>query len=173
MVAARARARVDPDDPTGLPTSPILEWYRFDAGGTILRRLSVGAMLMVLGMFAVTRLVIAGDRGSLAWGLFGIACVAGSGLYSVLGLQRVLQQERYVAFRVDGVLLVHDEGRRHLRWEDIEDVVHDAALDAVVFVGRDGEDWVLCQRFAGIDNLGLARAASRIRRRATFGLYRT
>jgi len=166
-----ASERTDPEDPLAIPAAPIVEWYRVDVTRRVVQRLAVGAGCMIVGMLAVSRLVMGAGAGSLVWGLLGIVVVIGGGCYAVIGLQRILGEEQYVALRVDGVLLVDGDARRYRRWEEIDDVRHDRAFDAVVLVSGD-EEWSLAERFAGIANADLARAAASVRRKALFGLFR-
>ncbi|AKF04843.1 hypothetical protein [Sandaracinus amylolyticus] len=194
MTIADARERTDPEDPLGIPAAPIIEWFRVDATRRIAKLLAIGATGMVAGSFSIARLVMTAPHAvryatrsparypilwpessvaptTFLWAALGFALVVGCGLVAILGLRRVLSEESYLALRVDGVLFAHGEARRFVRWEDIDDVRHDAARDAIVWV-LDGDDpWVLDARFAGGSNAEIAKKAVTVRRRALFGLY--
>jgi hypothetical protein len=163
-------ARIDPEDPLAIPAAPIVEWYRVDVTRRVVRRLAAGSACMIVGMLAVSRLVMGAGVGSLGWGLVGIVTVIVGGCYAVIGLQRILGEEQYVALRVDGVLVVDGDDHRYRKWEDIDDVRHDREGDAVVLVSGD-EEWSLGESFAGIANVDLARSAAAVRRKALFGLF--
>jgi len=170
MAIAHVRARVDPEDPMEIPLAPIVDWYRIDATRRILLFLAIGAASISVGMIAVAGLVVGRGLESLGWGLLGIAIVLGGGAVTVLGTMRILWEESYLALRVDGALFVRGEQRRYARWEDVEDVRHDAERDALVIV-RDGHEWVLADRFAGVSHEEIAKRARAIRRRAIHGMY--
>jgi hypothetical protein len=171
MAWAEARGRAELEDRGEIPLAPIVEWYRVDATRRIGAALSFGAIAMVIGMFMVSGLVFGRDLASAAWGVAGITEVIAGGLATLIGLQRVLSEESYVALRVDGVLLVRPTGWRLVRWEDVEDVRHDRARDAIVLVQYSGSEWTIGERFSGITNADLAKNAATVRRRALFGMY--
>lgn len=194
MTIAEARPRTDPEDPLGIPAAPIVEWFRIDATRRIAKYLTIGAAGMVAGSFSIARLVmgaphaavmatrsptrvpvlwpaVALEPTTIAWALIGFALIVGGGLFAILGLQRVLSDESYLALRVDGALFVRGAARRFVRWEDIADVRHDAARDAIVFACDRG-DWPLEARFAGATNRDIVKKALEVRRRALFGMYR-
>jgi len=156
-----------------IPRAPIVEWYRVDATRPIAAYLACGVAGMVTGMLAVTKLVLDRDASGLVCGAFGILVVVGGGLTTLIGLHRMLRDECYIALRVDGALFVRPDGWKLLRWDEVEDVRYDAARNAVVLIGRDGSEWALGDRFAGIDNAQLAKHAATVRRRALFGMYGT
>jgi hypothetical protein len=198
---ADAPARIDPEDPLGVPAAPIIEWFRIDETRRIGRYLAVGAAGMATASLALARLVLtaplmahvgsrsptrypimAGDGllpaaavpiSTVALALLGFGALVGCGLFAILGLKKVLSEESYLALRVDGVLFVRADGtRRFARWEEIEDVRHEAAGDAVVLAMHEGEPWALAWRFAGAGNAEIARKAAAVRRRALFGMYK-
>ena len=100
-----------------------------------------------------------------------LACLVGGGLTALLGLMRILGEERYLALREDGALMVLDDTERFVSWEDLEAVRWDAARDAVMLVPYGGDAVAVSERFADIGNSELAKRAENIRRRAQFGLF--
>lgn len=195
MTIATLPARTDPEDPLGIPAMPIVEWFRIDASKRIARYLAIGAAGMVAGSFGIARLVMSAPhavlmasrsptRGAVLWptatldpttvalALLGFAVLVGGGLFAILGLNRVLSEESYLALRVDGALLVHGDARRLVRWEDVTDVVHDATRDAIVLAREGADEWVIERRFAGATNAEIVKKAIEVRRRALFGMYR-
>jgi hypothetical protein len=184
------RARTDPEDPLAIPSAPIVEWHRIDAGARIRRVLLSACALMAVGSLTVVTLIFArtrhleplraalaaisieGEGIEVLLGLLGLGFVIGGGLTAVVGLHRLLAEESWIALRVDGALFVHGESRRFASWDDVEDVRFDAQRDAVVIVIDGGEEWAIAERFAGTANRDLAKSAAAIRRKARFGLYR-
>lgn len=194
MTIAEARPRTDPEDPLAIPAVPIVEWFRVDATRRIARYLAIGATGMAAGSFSIARLVMSAphaamvasrsptrhpvlwpasdlDATTTAWAAIGFALVIVCGLVAIVGLNRVLREESYLALRVDGVLFVHGDARRFLRWEQIDDVLHDRGRDAIVLVRDDGERSTIAQRFAGGSSAEIVQKALAVRRRALFGLY--
>lgn len=183
---------IDPEDPLAIPAAPIVEWYRFDASRRIAKILIIAATGMAMGAVAIARLSVSTSpylwgRPSAArmpvlfgfatfsdpnfWvGSFGLLLVTLAGLVAVLGLQRVLSEENYLALRVDGALFQCGEARRFWSWADTQEIVHDPAR-GVVLISSSGEEWTISQRFAGVDHRELAKRAAAVRRRALFGLY--
>lgn len=195
MTIATVPARTDPEDPLGIPAMPIVEWFRMDASRRIATFLGVGAAGMVTGSFGIARLVMSAPhaaliasrsptRGVVIWptatldpttvalAVLGFAVLVGGGLVAILGLNRVLSEESYLALRVDGALLVHGDARRLVRWDDVADVRHDPTRDAIVLVREGGDEWAIERRFAGATNGEIVKKAAEVRRRALFGMYR-
>lgn len=194
-VVRSTHARTDPEDPLAIPAAPIVEWFRVDATRRIAKFLAIGATGMVAGSLSIARLVMTAphvvryasrsptrypviwpattlEPSTVAWAVLGFSLVVGCGLVAVLGLRRVLSEESYLALRVDGVLFEHGEARRFARWEDVDDVRHDAERDALVIALRgDDAPWTIESRFAGASNAEIAKKAVTVRRRALFGMY--
>lgn len=180
--------------------SLLIEWHRLDASKRIIRSLAIGAAIMTLGACAaglaiqagwVERPVGRGERArvharelretsdarssralrELSVSLGVLACLVGGGLTALIGLMRVLGEERYLALREDGALLVLDDTERFVAWDDLEAVRWDEARDAVLLIPYGGDAVPVIERFADIANSELAKRAENIRRRAQFGLF--
>lgn len=180
--------------------SLLIEWHRLDASRRIIRSLAIGATIMTFGACAagfaihagwVERPIGRGERArahvhelhestdarssralrELSVSLAVLACLVGGGLTALIGLMRVLGEERYLALREDGALLVIDDTERFVSWDDLEAVRWDAKRDAVLLVPYGGDAVPVIERFADIANSELAKRAENIRRRAQFGLF--
>lgn len=194
-VIATTRAPTDPDDVREIPLAPIVVWFRIDESRRIAKFLSLGGCAMVLGALLVARLVTRSSSASLIasrsvarmpmmWppaapdlevlsvALLGFAFLVGGGLFAILGLRRVLEEERYLALRVDGLLFVDGATRRFVPWDDVAEIRYDSPHDAIVFVRESASDWALGQRFAGTTNAEIVKTALEVRRRALLGMYR-
>lgn len=194
-----AEDRSDRDPPGGR----IVEHFRVDPGGRVLRALLAGALIITLGSMVIGTALLwsrfvdptparaAPGRGMLVgtpvtadgvpiedpmlgyellFGLGGLATIVVGGASVIIGLRRELRHEAYLALRTDGAL--HRDGGTCslVRWDDVEAVRWDAARARLAFVAHDGSEWILEERFAGIDGEDLARRAGTIRRKALFGL---
>lgn len=192
---ATTRAPTDPEDVREIPLAPIVTWFRIDESRRITKFLCVGGCAMVLGALFVARLVArssspsliasrslarmplmwppaAPDLEALSIAFLGFVFLVGGGLFAILGLRRVLEEERYLALRVDGLLFVDASTRRFVPWDDVAAIRYDSSEDAIVFARESASDWVLGQRFAGVTNAEIATKALEVRRRALLGMYR-
>jgi hypothetical protein len=115
-------------------------------------------------------------NGSMWWelglGLLGLASIATGGAVAIVGLNRTLRDESYLALRSDGAYFRAGRERSLLRWDEVCAVRWDEDRRAVVFERHEGEPWLRVERFAGIAGPDLAKRASEIRRKALFGLLR-
>jgi len=180
--------------------SLLIEWHRLDASKRIIRSLAIGATIMTLGACAAGFAIHSGwvehpiGRGErarvhvrelrestdarssralreLSVSLAVLACLVAGGLTALIGLMKVLGEERYLALRQDGALLVLDDTERFVSWDDLEAVRWDETRDAVLLVPYGGDAVPVIERFADIANSELAKRAENIRRRAQFGLF--
>lgn len=106
----------------------------------------------------------------LLLGTLGLGCIVLGGGSTIVLLNRVLREERYLALRTDGAYLRLGDERELLRWEDVGGVRWDPERRVVAFELHDGSEWTRAERYAGIDGAELARRASDVRRKALFGL---
>lgn len=106
----------------------------------------------------------------LGLGLLGLGSIVAGGGIAIVGLNRTLRDESFLALRTDGAYFRAGRERSLIRWEDVEAVRWDEARREVVFESHDGERWCRGERFAGIDGPTLATRAGDIRRKALFGL---
>jgi hypothetical protein len=182
----KARAlRVDPEDPLGLPAASMIEWYRVDAVGRIRVVLGAACLAMCVGSLGVAGFVVRRapfvraprwpmaeavelTSGELALGLLGLAVVLTAGLLTLFTLPRILTEERYIALRVDGLLVVDGGARRFEAWDKIGDVRAD---HTGVHVELEDGTWTVSERFGGIEWPALAQHIAHVRRRALFGMY--
>ena len=103
------------------------------------------------------------------FGLIGLAFIPTGGLISIIGLNRLLSEDHYLALRTDGAVFSGDGGERDfVAWADVEEIR--AERGAVGFIRHDGDVWLRTERYAGIDAEELAKRASEVRRKGLFGL---
>ncbi len=112
------------------------------------------------------------DPETLALALVGFAFLVGGGLFAILGLRRVLEEERYLALRVDGLLFVDGASRRFVSWDDVAEIRYEAEGNAIVFERESASEWMLDCHFAGASNSEIVKKALEVRRRALLGMYR-
>ncbi|MGF1468372.1 MAG: hypothetical protein ACFCGT_19795 [Sandaracinaceae bacterium] len=187
----------------------IVEHFRVDVRGRLMRAALLGVGLMTLGLLSATaaitvprldpnqspgphaviamgaraptygpRLDENGDplpRPPTGWlevlyGVLAAVLIPAGGLTVVLGFQRVLREDRYLALRTDGAYYQDGRERSFVPWEHVEEVHYDRGQGAVVFVRHDGTVWTRSERFGDIDGEELSRRAARVRRKSLFGL---
>lgn len=170
----------------------VLDAYRADVSRALARVLSIASLLVLLGSVLCGSSLVAlheegvpiafGRRPSVAFvvpappvsstpwlmGLGGLALViAGTGT-AIVGLRRILADERYVILRSDGALFVRGRERRVVKWRNVEDVGHEDG--ALVFHCHDGTALTIGGEWGGVTVPELARRVAQVRRRALLGL---
>lgn len=171
---------LDEDRDDHLDGGRIVAWYRVDPTPRILRVLALGAAVMTLGSVVMGAAfaelghspVDFTDQRAL-WIAFGIggaglATVLSGGVVCILGLRRVLAEERYLALRTDGLYLRDGTEREVIPWDDVREVGHEG--EALVVERQDGRRWVRAERFAGVTAKELAARVRDTRGKALFGL---
>ena len=175
----------------------VLDAYRVDVSRALSRVLGLAATLVLLGSMATgSALVMARVEGvpitlgrrtdvgvasqhrvgtapsatSIGLGALGLLLVLGGAGAAMVGLRRVLREERYLLLRSDGALFVQGRRRRLVKWQDVEDVHHEGR--ELVFVCHDGLSLTIEERYGGVTLPELARRAASLRRKALFGLLR-
>lgn len=175
----------------------MLDAYRVDVSRALSRVLGLAAALVLVGSMATgAALVLArlegvpiavGPRADLALasqhrpslspsasplglGALGLFFVLGGAGTAIVGLRRVLREERYLLLRSDGALFVQGRRRRLVRWQDVQDVRHEGR--ELVFHCHDGRVLSIEERYGGVSLPELARRVASLRRKALFGLLR-
>lgn len=173
----------------------MLDAYRVDVSRALSRVLGLAAALVLVGSMATgAALVLARLEGvpitvgrrpdvaiatqaqpsvapsasPLGLGALGLLFVLGGAATAIVGLRRVLREERYLLLRSDGALFVQGRRRRLVKWQDVEDVRHEGR--ELVFLCHDGRALSIEERYGGVSLPELARRAALLRRKALFGL---
>ena len=167
---------VDEARGVGADRTFIVEWYRVEQRRTLLGIWVAGASLLSCGVLMLA-VVYRGTDG-LGWPLGAGLAIVGAlltlagPLFAVLAFQKVLSDDSYVALRGDGVLYNDGQQDHLIRWDDLEEVVHDAPTGAVRLRTSDGR-WVSVEiELAGIAPQDLATRIVDVRRKALLELLR-
>lgn len=151
----------------------IVEWYRVDVTRHVAVVALQGSTLLVMGCFLVSHAlagVVPGEALSMAAAVLGAVCVVMGPLHTILGFQRILSRDTYLAMRTDGVLL-HDGGQDVLvRWDDLVEARHVEDGEAVDLHRRDAAPVRITQDFCGQGGKELARRVNALRRKAQWNL---
>lgn len=155
--------------------SALLEWYRADATAAVVRVVVLGSALVMCGVVCVG-LCLSGAGGgqvvNVLLGVVGALCtLAGPGV-TILGFQRVLSQDVYLAVRREG-LAFHDGGtEQRVSWDDLVEARSEGDPPRLTLVRRAEAPLHLPVRFDGVDAPELARRLNQVRRRALMNLLR-
>jgi hypothetical protein len=150
--------------------SHLFEWHRVE--GAVLTSLAIGAGILFMGpTFAAVAFVAFKHTLSLelTFAIIGGVCVIVGPTYAILRLARALREDASLAARMDGVTFERNGKQLHMAWDAIERVELEPPT-TLVFRLRDGEPFVLNERFALIETKELAKRLEELRRKASFGL---
>lgn len=150
----------------------LLEWYRADSSRRLRKVLGIGAGVLTSGAL-LTGLSFASHqhetlRNSAV--VIGLLCTMGGALVAVIGLQRILAEDAYIAVRTDGILVHLGAHEEVLAWSDMERIRFDPARAAVVFTRRDGGELVIQRPLSGATHETLAPHLDSLRRKAEWNL---
>lgn len=152
----------------------ILEWYRAESSGPMLRILVTGAAAMLLAavVIAVSFLTRQPEHVRAFSVAIGLVLAASSGAFTAFSMYRLLRSDESLAIRTDGICLHARATESVLPWDEIVRAGWDAARSRVV-IERAGTDPVVVSWVpAGISGPDLAVRIEQERRRAAMGLRR-
>ena len=148
----------------------ILEWHRVE--GAVLGSLALGAIVLFCGPI-LAAIAFVGFKHDLAleitFAVLAGICVVVGPAYAILKLARGLGEEAWLSARKDGVVFERNGKALRMAWDDLERVEHEPPT-TLVFRRREGEAFVLHERFATIEVAELGRRLEDLRRKASFGL---
>lgn len=148
----------------------ILEWHRVE--GAVLGSLALGAGVLLMGPI-LAAIGFVGFKDDLVpeviFAVLAGICVIVGPMYAVLKLARSLGEDAWLSARKDGVVFERNGKTLSLAWDEIERVDHEPP-QTLVFRRREGDDFVLHERFATIEVAELQKRLEDLRRKASFGL---
>jgi hypothetical protein len=150
----------------------MVEWHRASAGSRIRRVLFVGPFVVSLGgvVTAASLLVHPARDVRIACTLAGLLLVAAGASTTIVGMQRLLREEVYLALRTDG-LFVQQAGQQALVvWEDLERAHWDESKGELVLERLNAPPIAMGARFAGIGGARLVQRILAIKRKAAMNL---
>ena len=151
-------------------TEEILEWHRVE--GAVLGSLALGVVILLFGPI-LAAIGFVGFKDDLVleivFGILAGLCVLIGPAFAILKLARSLGEDAWLGARHDGVVFERNGKSVHMPWEDIEKVEHEPPA-TLVFRLRQGEPFVLHERFATIEVPELQKRLEDLRRKASFGL---
>src|SRR5579872_5934866 len=99
----------------------LLEWYRPDQTRRVWRVLVAGAVILTIGglVMAISFLTHQREAVRAQAAIAGIVLTVVGALATVIGMQRILADDRYLAVRQGGLTLNVGDGERRLAWDDL------------------------------------------------------
>lgn len=150
----------------------ILEWYRANSSGPMLRILVTGAAAMLLAAVVIAASFLTRQPEQIrAWSAgAGLVLAVSSGAFTHFSMYRLLSRDASLAIRTDGICLQAQGTESVLPWDEIERAGWDAARRRLV-IERAGADPVVVTWIpAGISGPDLAVRIERERMRVALGL---
>jgi len=149
----------------------IVEWHRVAGAKAILRPLLYGAGALMLGpAIAVTGILLGRHTPALvapAIAIGGTLALLGP-VITLIGMRGAFKEDAILAARSTGVTFERDGQCVTLPWDDLEAIAFEAP-DAIVFKKREGEPYVLRERF-DVPGDELAKRFETLRRKASMNL---
>ncbi len=148
----------------------VLEWHRVE--GALLGSLAIGAFILFMGpSFAAIAFVACKHNYTLelTFAILGGICVLVGPTFAIVRLASSLREDASLAARTDGVIFERNGKSLHMAWDEIERVEL-VPPHTLVFRKREGEPFMLHERFALIETGKLAVRLEDLRRKASFGL---
>ncbi|HEY1955859.1 MAG TPA: hypothetical protein VGH28_09600 [Polyangiaceae bacterium] len=148
----------------------ILEWHRVE--GAVLGSLALGASILFCGPI-LAAIAFVGFKDDLVpevvIAILAGLCVVVGPAYAILKLAHSLGEDAWISARKDGIVFERNGKALRMAWDDIERVEHEPP-QTLVFRRREGEAFVLKERFATIEVAELQKRLEDLRRKASFGL---
>lgn len=152
----------------------LLEWYRPDQTRRVWRVLLAGAGIMTAGglVMAISFLTHQREAVRTYAAVVGIVLTVCGGLTTVLGMTRILADDRYIAVKLEGLVVALGGDERHLAWGDLERIRFDDESHLLLLEPREGDAIAVDTKFAGKTGPDLAQRLDELRRKASFGVLR-
>ena len=152
----------------------IVEWYRANPWPRMRRVLIIGPAVLTGGglVVAISFLTRQPSDVRVAAAIVGFACVLTGAAFTMVGMQRILRDDVFLAVRTDGLVLRAAGRETHVPWEDLAQVRSDAAIGAVVLERSDTTQLTLTADFSGVELAELVRRLQQAKRRADMNMLR-
>jgi hypothetical protein len=150
----------------------ILEWYRANSAGPLLRILVSGAAAMLLAavVIAASFLTRQPERVRACSAATGLVLAVCSGAFTHFSMVRMLSRDASLAIRTDGICLQAQGTESVLAWDEIVRAGWDAARRRLVIERAEADPVVVAWVPAGISGPDLAVRIERQRKRVAMGL---
>jgi hypothetical protein len=152
----------------------IVDWFRADNSRRMRRVLLIGASSMLVGglVIAVSFLTRQPEHVREVSAGVGIVLVAGSALFTTLGMHAILRDDVAIVLRTDGVVVQSGAVETAVPWADLASARWDDARQELVLERRGAPALVLGWRPARISGTDLAARIGREQQKEAMGLLR-
>ncbi|CAN5274553.1 hypothetical protein BH09MYX1_BH09MYX1_02540 [soil metagenome] len=160
------------DEPAPDAPEKIYEWHRAEGAGGVLKPLGMGmAIVFCAPIFGALGFLVFRDQNALRYVMTGLtlACAPIGPAVAVIGLQRNLRDEAFLAARTSGVLYERNGRAVTLLWATLTKIEY-VAPDMLVFHRRDEDSFTVPERYGTITVEELAKRLEELRRKSAFFL---
>lgn len=154
------------------PPEKVYEWHRAETGGGVLKPLVTGmAIVFVAPIFGALAFIVFKNQLPLKYlcTAMTLVCAFVGPAVAVIGLQRNLRDEAFLAARTSGVLYERNGRAVTLPWESLTKIEYQAP-NTLIFHRRDEEPFSLPESFGTISVEELGKRLEELRRKAAFFL---
>lgn len=148
------------------------EWHRVESDGGVLKPLVTGMAIVFCGpIFGALAFIVFKEQLAIKYALLALtlACSLGGPTVAILGLQRNLRDEAFLAARTSGILYERNGRAITLPWDSLTKIEFQAP-STLVFHRRDEEPFTLPERYGTVSVEELAKRLEELRRKASFFL---
>jgi hypothetical protein len=121
-------------------------------------------------VIAVSFLASQSQRVRFDAAIAGFVLVAGGAIFTMIGMQRILRDETYVALRTDGIALRVAGQETLVGWDELAEARWDAARGEIVLERTDGSLLAVAHRFARATGPELCARIAQTKRRAAMNM---
>jgi hypothetical protein len=150
----------------------VYEWHRVESGGGVLKPLATGMIIVFFGpIFGALGYLVFKDQLPIKYVCIALtlACALGGPAVAVIGLQRNLRDEAFIAARTSGVLYERNGRAVTLAWDTITRIEFQAP-STLIFHRRDEDPFTLPERYGTIEVEELGKRLEELRRKSAFFL---
>ncbi len=150
----------------------VYEWHRAESAGGVLKPLATGMAIVFCGpIFGALGFIVFKEQETIKYVCIALtlACALGGPAVAVIGLQKNLRDEAFLAARTSGVLYERNGRAVTLAWDTITKVEYQAP-DTLVFHRRDDEPFTVPERYGTISVEELGKRLEELRRKSAFFL---
>lgn len=154
------------------PSEKVYEWHRVESGGGVLKPLAMGmAVVFFAPIFGALGFLVFKDSMTARYACIAatLVCALGGPAIAVIGLQKNLRDEAFLAAKTHGIVYERNGRAVTLAWDDVTKVVFEEP-DTIVIHLREDEPFRIPERYGTIAVEELAKRLEELRRKAAFYL---
>jgi hypothetical protein len=157
---------------TEAPVDKVYEWHRAETGGGVLKPLGMGmAIVFFAPIFGALGFIVFKTNVPVKYLCTAatLACALIGPAVAVIGLQRNLREEAFLAARTSGVVYERNGRAVTLPWDTLTKIEYQAP-NTLIFHRQDEDPFSLPESFGTISVEELGKRLEELRRKAAFFL---